>query len=64
MEYKDSGFLILSCINRLLIPLSVESKDPFTVHFEQDLDESVEKSLGNLRTWQQKTRKVCNIFTQ
>jgi len=40
--------------------LSTGSRDPFTVHFEQDLDESVEKSLGNLRTWQQKTRKVSN----
>jgi len=40
--------------------LSTGSRDPFTVHLEQDLDESVEKSLGNLRTWQQKTRKVSN----
>jgi len=35
-----------------------ESRDPFTVHFDHDLDESVEKSLGNLSTWQQKTRKI------
>ncbi|KAL9954193.1 hypothetical protein ACROYT_G041696 [Oculina patagonica] len=37
---------------------STGTKDPFTAHFEQDLDDGVEKHLSNLKTWQQKTRKV------
>ncbi|XP_078352383.1 U3 small nucleolar RNA-associated protein 25 homolog [Oculina patagonica] len=37
---------------------STGTKDPFTAHFEQDLDDGVEKHLSNLKTWQQKTRKI------
>ena len=38
--------------------------DPFTVHFKQDLDKSVVKSLGSPITWLGRKRKVSNNFSQ
>ena len=42
---------------------SLGSQDPFTVHFEQDLSETTEKQLSDLRTWKQTTRKVSSVYT-
>ena len=38
--------------------MSKGNEDPFVVHFEEDLDESVEKNLSDLNTWHKKATKV------
>ena len=38
------------------------TEDPFVVHFEQDLEESAEKHLNDLKSWQVKTSKVSCIL--
>ena len=42
----------------IMVFLSIETKDPFAIHFEQDMDESAEKCLSDLKTWHVKTSKV------
>ena len=38
--------------------LTTGNGDPFEAHFEQDLDETAEKRLGDFTCWQKKTNKV------
>ncbi|CAH3122133.1 unnamed protein product [Porites lobata] len=37
------------------------TEDPFVVHFEQDLEESAEKHLNDLKSWQVKTSKIASF---
>ena len=54
-------FIILTLTCTFLF-FSKGTEDPFVVHFEQDLEESAEKHLNDLKSWQVKTSKVSCVL--